>query len=613
MKRPVIIAVPMSVIHCRAWIDHSRSWSVIDEAVLLALALKKGSNTVSALVLSSGLQHQVVVASLARLMRFRLVEISTGGGGAAFVASAVGSSLALGGNSLPHFPQEVLQRFSFGVEHVTGSCFAAHDARVVRSSNLEEDGRQGADVRYLAAGSPDTTDIPETSIARIYELIERGGNRRLLRLATRETVVIRDRYMRLRIAGNAVRNFPDGAAETLRRAVLGSAGIMAKGELPVVPIHAEAEARGAHPPVRCNFDPADIVIGGKAQSALLTSIVGNATSRLVIHSTFLDADRFKESADLLRNAVARGVTIDLLWGTGETADNHARNAGEAEKISEIVRADATMRGRITMHMRTTGSHAKMLLADREDGSWLAVISSCNWLSTKFGPAELSIILRHPLAVADAVDLVRGLVGRRPLADGLADELRIQANNLRRYGRISCGDMGTANVRLIAGQAHDAAMRVASGQATWRLLIGSAMLGSTARTGALIPGEFAAERDGVSVTVLYTRLTGPMKKRHARDLEQEAAALGVRLLQTDKVPLHGKFVLWDDDDVIVTSLNWASASSDDEFPASEIGVHVNCPGLAATVTEQLERIFPELLRTTPKASASSKRDAVPDGR
>jgi phosphatidylserine/phosphatidylglycerophosphate/cardiolipin synthase-like enzyme len=86
----------------------------------------------------------------------------------------------------------------------------------------------------------------------------------------------------------------------------------------------------------------------------------------------------------------------------------------------------------------------------------------------------------------------------------------------------------------------------------------------------------------------------MKKRHAMDLEQEAAAIGIRLLRTDNVPLHGKFVLWDNDDVIVTSLNWASASSDDEFPANEIGVHVKCPGLAASVMEQLERVFPEIL-------------------
>jgi phosphatidylserine/phosphatidylglycerophosphate/cardiolipin synthase-like enzyme len=99
-------------------------------------------------------------------------------------------------------------------------------------------------------------------------------------------------------------------------------------------------------------------------------------------------------------------------------------------------------------------------------------------------------------------------------------------------------------------------------------------------------------------VLYDRPSGPLRNRHAKEIEQEAASLGIRLLQTNKVPLHGKFVIWDDDDVIVTSLNWASASTDDEFPASEIGVHVRCPGLAARVMEQLEAIFPELLPESP---------------
>nr|WP_294516298.1 phosphatidylserine synthase [uncultured Rhodopila sp.] len=560
---------------------------------MLALALKKNSDTVAAIIRSSGLPHQVVVASLARLMRFRLVEISTSGGDAAFAASPIGASLALSGNPLPHFPQEILQRFSFGVEHVTGSCFVVYDARVVSQGSLEDDMRQGADVRFLTAEAG-ACGIAEASIARLYELIERGGDRRLLRLATRETVVLRNRYMRLRVTNGAIRHFPEGANESLRRAVLEIAGI--SGSVPVNPVSArpEPQARVGHIPVRCNFDPADIVIGGKAQSSLLTSIVEKAHFRLVIHSTFLDAERFQEMADLLRDAVVRGVTIDMLWGAGETADNHARNAAHAEKISDIVKADPTMRGRVKMHMRTTGSHAKILLADSEGGSWVAVVSSCNWLSTKFGPAELSVVLRNPLAVADAIELVRGLVGRRPLADGLADELRIQSNDLRRHGRDTPVDAGKALVTLIAGEAHDAAMRVASRQVTRRLVLGSAMLGSTAWTGTLMPGEVAAERDGVSVTMLYTRLTGPMKKRHAKALEQEVSSLGIRLISTDKVPLHGKFVLWDDDDVIVTSLNWASASSDDEFPASEIGVHVKCPGLANSVMERLVQVFPELL-------------------
>ncbi len=265
MTPTIIVAVPMSVIHCRAWIDHSRSWSVVDEALLLALALKK-SDTVSALVALSGLQHQVVVASLARLMRFRLVEIATVAGGAAFVASVAGSALALRGDPLPQAPQEVLQRFSFGVEHVTGSCFASYDARIVPPGHLEDDAKQGAEVRYLEAAGADPVGIPEASVSRIYELIERGGERRLLRLETRETVVLRNRYMRLRVSGGSVRGLPDGTTEALRRAVLSGAGITGRDPADGQPADAGSPAPGAYLLVHCRFDPEDIVIGGKAQA-----------------------------------------------------------------------------------------------------------------------------------------------------------------------------------------------------------------------------------------------------------------------------------------------------------------------------------------------------------
>ena len=77
------------------------------------------------------------------------------------------------------------------------------------------------------------------------------------------------------------------------------------------------------------------------------------------------------------------------------------------------------------------------------------------------------------------------------------------------------------------------------------------------------------------------------------MEKSALSAGIHLLRTEDVPLHGKFVLWDDDDIVITSLNWASASGSDEIPAGEIGVHVRCLGVAARVMEQLRNVFPEL--------------------
>jgi phosphatidylserine/phosphatidylglycerophosphate/cardiolipin synthase-like enzyme len=106
------------------------------------------------------------------------------------------------------------------------------------------------------------------------------------------------------------------------------------------------------------------------------------------------------------------------------------------------------------------------------------------------------------------------------------------------------------------------------------------------------GETAAERGVVAVALLYTMPSGPLKKRHARRLAEEAAEHGVRLLRVEP-PLHGKFLAWDDDDLAVTSLNWASAASDLDFPQADIGVHIHAAGIATSAVETLERIYPDL--------------------
>lgn len=109
------------------------------------------------------------------------------------------------------------------------------------------------------------------------------------------------------------------------------------------------------------------------------------------------------------------------------------------------------------------------------------------------------------------------------------------------------------------------------------------------------GEVAAGRPGVGVTILYTQPAGPLKNRHARVLQEEAARHGVRLVKTQKTPLHGKIVAWDDGDVVVTSLNWASASADPDFPCADIGVHIRAHSIADVTIAKLRRLFPELER------------------
>jgi phosphatidylserine/phosphatidylglycerophosphate/cardiolipin synthase-like enzyme len=67
---------------------------------------------------------------------------------------------------------------------------------------------------------------------------------------------------------------------------------------------------------------------------------------------------------------------------------------------------------------------------------------------------------------------------------------------------------------------------------------------------------------------------------------------VQLAKTN-VPLHAKFVVWDDDDALVTSLNWASADSDPDDPFGELGVHMHAPGIGAELLRRIGELLPDV--------------------
>jgi hypothetical protein len=408
----------------------------------------------------------------------------------------------------------------------------------------------------------------------------------------------------VRVIDGVARNIPASATDTLRNMIDDAASQPAgTGEVAVQYGGPPPEAEPAPGAYSCDFDPDDLVIGGSAQHACLESFLAAADTRVIVHSTFLDHKRFKDLFPLIRQACKRGVTFDLLWGAEKPGEEETKNSSEAVEIAKLVRQDRDVARRFNVHMRSTGSHAKLLLIDTPDGTWRAAVGSCNWLSSPFRAVELTVVLRDPRIVADVVAAIQRLVGRRGLSDDIANEMALTAKDLRRF---AAGE-GSAEISLILGDRHEQLMRDASGSAQSRLLVGSNRLGSTARPGVVMPGVAAADRAEVDVTLIYSYPSGPLKNRHARKLAEEAASNGVRLVKTGQIPLHGKFVAWDSDDIAVTSLNWASAATDDDFPHSDIGVHVKMVGIADWAADRLRAIFPEM-SNSPVADTASVMSA-----
>lgn len=584
----VVIAVPVFRVACKVGIDRGRAWSVVEEVILWAIT--RQSKTVPELSLETNLPRQVIVSSIARLMRFRLVEVNPKDGTVAFRASDYGFKAVSGGHPLPYFPKRVARRVSFVIEWATGDFFPTRQVpRLLSAFRLDQERQAGVEVRtvFVEGGGPSMSH--QANLNRLSEIAARGWDEQVALVDGRTATLRDDEFMVLRVIDGEAQGLPQSAGPTLRKLVAEAAALPPGTTRVPVTYSGPREARDTEAASHaCDFNGKDIIIGGTAHRDCLEAMLGQAHRRMIIHSTFLDAKRFQLLADPIRAACLRGVKFDLLWGAEKDDETEEKNATAASDIAKFIRDDPAMKGRFSVRMKSTGSHAKIILHDTAEDGWIAAVGSCNWLSSPFQSVELSVILRNPHVVADLAMAIQRLVGRRGLADDMATEMAVTTRDLRRHTT----PPGPAKVSIVIGEIHDQLIRTASG-ASYRFLVGSHRLGSTARPGAIMQGETAASRNGVKAIVLYTQPSGPLKNRHTRVLEEEAETNGLILRRTRKPPLHGKFAVWDHDDVVITSLNWASAATDPDFPWGDIGVHINLAGIGDELAGRLEAILPEL--------------------
>lgn len=583
------IAVPIFRVSCNVGIDRGRPWSVMEELLLWAVTRK--AKAVGELCVESSLPRQIVVAAIARLMRFRLVEVSIESDIPAFRASEYGVQTLKSGQALPHFPTRYHKAVSFVVCKATGEVFATRDVRVMSDHKLKIEQGEGRDTRVVEVIKGGPVMSNEANIARLSAVSVHRLDEELATVDDRTVSVRADEFMLVKVSGQEMRGLPPTAGSVLRQIVMQTAALPPGERVMEVEYQGSQEVRDANPVWRaCAFEKHDLVIGSSEQMSRLVELLQSARHRVVMHSTFLRVEPFKKLLEPLRAACRQGVTFDTFWGAESDETTIEKNLAAAVEIMSIAHADPDLRGRFRIHLRSTGSHAKLMLVETAD-SWLAVVSTCNWLYSDFESAvEMSAVLREPSLVADVAMVLQRLIGPRGLADPIATEMARIARHLRATPQRG----GGCRAAIVSGEQHEGLMRSASSASERQFLVGTNRLGSTARPGALMPAEVAARRHD-QVTVLYTRPSGPVKNRHTKVFESEEELEGVRLVRTrrDELKLHAKFVAWDDDDLLVTSLNWGSAAADVDFPWGEVGLHINAPGIGAHTVARMRAIFPEL--------------------
>jgi cardiolipin synthase A/B len=342
------------------------------------------------------------------------------------------------------------------------------------------------------------------------------------------------------------------------------------------------------PTVSARIEDDDVLFNGKAHYDLMKQVLSSATKRIFIHSTFLRKDGFSAWTREFREAVRKGARIDIFWGSGTTDEPGEKTMRAATAIAQEIASDDVLRERVRIHLKSTGSHAKLLVADDGEDNYFAVVGSCNWLYTNFQRMELSVVMREPALVAEALETFATLVSRPGFRAETAAELHTRATVIARRPALG----GPHTVRFVQGQAHDAVLREASGSQPSRFIIASDKFGNSAFPGAIIPAEVVAAAASTEPVVIYGSVAGKVTGVGAASLAMDVRERGVRLLRISE-GFHAKFLLWGDDDVAVTSINWCSWTSPPGSKLGEIGVHVHRTGLARTLAHKLSMIWPNL--------------------
>ena len=109
--------------------------------------------------------------------------------------------------------------------------------------------------------------------------------------------------------------------------------------------------------------------------------------------------------------------------------------------------------------------------------------------------------------------------------------------------------------VLHAEDHEQLLRKVAHEAGKRFVCCTNRVGATMVPGLFNPAEIAGRRLS-DVRVYYSRRSGPIKRRHVAAHRERLNGV-VDLIGVEEPQVHAKFLLWDDDDAVVSSMNWGS--------------------------------------------------------
>jgi phosphatidylserine/phosphatidylglycerophosphate/cardiolipin synthase-like enzyme len=580
----VRVAVPLSRTSSQLTLNIGRPWSVIEHLILEATV--RAPQSIGELEEGFCIPRQVIESSLIRLMRVEWIFMQPTAP-IRFATTPFGVRACVA-DRLPHVGKQVVRARSQLVERLTGHVFRKSELQYVHRADLvSEPGQPNIKILQprLDQGMFCADEIVEVALEDNEELVSIDST----------PDHWPNRFALFEVSESHISGLPkDRPLDDLRAILLREARLFNPKQAARAR-HADQEAPSDPVWHRINFESADILVGGPQHGHALASILSCAKTHVVIHSTFLDPERFRDLIPSMIQAVKkRGIKIDILWGQEPPDDlaspdqNPRRRRLNAQEAAEELRKDPRVSAysdRLRIHARSTHSHAKVIVADvAQKGQYIALVGSCNWLSSPFKSIEASIYLREPGIVRDVIQcLMRLCFTSAGGWEGLAGDLLAMRQRLRDQ---RASTLLNARATLVIGEAHNTQVLRARDKARRSILLTSNRLGRFFRPGALMPLAQACAPRTMQARIFYSLLQG-IRRADESQFMRDAAARNIRLRPIRNPKVHAKILAWDENSAVITSQNWLSADPGPCTLATELGVAVEAPWIAKILRERFD--------------------------
>ncbi|POA50144.1 hypothetical protein C1893_00880 [Pseudomonas sp. MPR-ANC1] len=576
--RTLQIAIPVLKGKANFTVDKGKPWSIIEH--LLMEALHKREWSAVSLAKHANISRRIVVESIVRLMRAGWVELKESVDEVVFKASVLGE-IALTKTELPNVLERKRRPTNFIYDLFDGNVFRNKDWTVVSGDVIKE---KSNDESFILLKATDTQAAVDVS-AMMDILLDSDET-----FVNAEPSNVTQRYVVVSVRDGIVHGLPETRdLSSLRKKLLDVALNYPDHKTGLIEhsISGSRFERVVHEEKvhSLNFNVSDLVIGGDAHSEKLRDAIINARSKLIVHSTFISEQHFLRLLPELTEAAQRGVQIHVFWGQNESQDDLVSTQIAINSLRSNIGV-ISLDSALVIHPHSTGSHAKFVISDSgQNGDFIAILGSCNWFTSGFTSYEVSVVLRDPSIVKEVLGFASRLCC---IHDGIWTPFATELVEIsRRVGsRVRSNTSANAQASIVIGGNHNKYILKARDEAQERLFIISHRLGGTLYSSILPAFKEAVKSRGVGAHIYYGRNTAPVTKVDAKECALDAVSEGVFIELVHEPRLHAKVLGWDNDSVLISSLNWLSADPTDPDSLKEIGVFIRAEGSASAVINGL---------------------------